>query len=185
MDESTVRQALALAWEHVRAKAAAPGPDGIDVADFQTDAQHQLDLLAVELLAGSYQPLPARMFILRKGTKTRELGILCVRDRVAQLALANLIAPQFESQFSDCCYAFRPGKSARAAVARVCELLEQGRSFFFRADIDDYYNSIDHALLLEKLGESLDGGTVELVRQSICQPELREGMETRRGKGLC
>ena len=185
MEEALVRQALAQAWEHVRAKAAAPGPDGIDVADFQTGARHQLQLLAEELLAGAYQPLPARIFTLRKGTKVRELGILCVRDRIAQLALANLIAPRFEAQFSACCYAFRPGKSARTAVGHVCELLEQGRQFFFRADIDDYFNSIHHELLLEKLSETLDISMVDLIHQSICLPELRDGMESRRAKGLC
>jgi RNA-directed DNA polymerase len=185
MQEPAVRQALANAWVSVRSKAAAPGLDGIDAADFQKDAARQLGFLARELLDGSYQPLPARMFTLKKGAKARELGILYIRDRVAQLALANLLRPVFEPQFSACCYAFLPGRSARAAVTRVCELLEMERPWFVRTDIDAYFDCIPHDLLLAQLEPCMEADALRLVRQSISMPELRDGVETKRAQGLC
>lgn len=87
-----IEKELLSSWRHVRAKSAAPGLDGIDIADFTADADRQLKKLSDVLLSGAYAPLPVRIFTIRKADKARELGILTVRDRIAQHALAQMLS---------------------------------------------------------------------------------------------
>jgi retron-type reverse transcriptase len=42
----------------------------------------------------------------------RPLGILTVRDRVAQTACKMIVEPLFEADFEDCSHGFRPKHSA-------------------------------------------------------------------------
>ena len=140
---SAIETRLLAAWRHVQAKASAPGLDGIDIADFATDADRQLKKLADALISGTYTPLPVRIFTIQKGEKARELGILTVRDRIAQHALAQILSDRYEPMFLPSSFAFRPGKSAKRAVEQVCSWIQEDKPAVFRSDIDNYFNRID------------------------------------------
>ena len=64
------------------------------------------------------------------------------QDRIVQQALRILIEPIFERDFSAQSYGFRPGRSAQAAVARVEEQLEAGKTWVVDADIKGYFDNI-------------------------------------------
>jgi len=71
-----------------------------------------------------------------------------VRDRIVQQALRAIIEPIFERDFSQQSYGFRPGRSARAAVARVEEQHEAGKTWVVDADIKGYFDNIPQDQLL-------------------------------------
>jgi group II intron reverse transcriptase/maturase len=83
---------------------------------------------------------------------------------VAQAAVLNVIEPIFEAEFEDESYAYRKGRSVKLAALRIRELREQGYRYVVEADIDDYFSSIEHDLLIAKAKELIaDAGILELV----------------------
>jgi retron-type reverse transcriptase len=77
---------------------------------FKKNVAAHLRKLKTDIMTQNYSPAPVRIFTLKKGKKIRELGILCIRDRIVHHALADLLTPLFEMRFSDCSFAFRAGK---------------------------------------------------------------------------
>jgi retron-type reverse transcriptase len=88
-----------------------------------------------------------------------------VRDRVLQTAVALVLEPLFEAEFEDCSFAYRKGRSVDQALQRVQILQRQGYHWVVDADIDSFFDNIDHALLLERLAELIkDAGILNLIR---------------------
>lgn len=107
-------------WRRVRANRGAAGVGSISIRAFEHEAEQNLTELSRNLLERTYEPLPARyVTILKQNGKERELGILTVRDRIAQRAVLDAIEPLFESQFLDCSFAFRPNRSVDMVVQRI------------------------------------------------------------------
>jgi RNA-directed DNA polymerase len=66
--------------------ARTPGVDGVDKETMEGNLHHELATIRVELLAGSYQPLPARrVYIPKANGKLRPLGIPTVNANYTAL----------------------------------------------------------------------------------------------------
>ncbi|HKQ08188.1 MAG TPA: reverse transcriptase domain-containing protein [Blastocatellia bacterium] len=151
------RPALYQAWRKVKANRGAAGIDAVGVHAFERDLDANLAELSRNLLDGTYEPLPSRYVQIPKDNgKARELAIPTVRDRVAQRAVLDRIEPLFEPQMLDCSFAFRAGRSAEMAVQRIVVARAQGRRWTVDADIQDFFPSINHQLLLEDLAAVID-----------------------------
>lgn len=161
MAEATLMQTmcempnLTLAWRKVRAnvavaqRASSAGVDEVSVAAFEQQWEANLAELQQALLNNRYQPLPPRRVEMGKpGGGTRVIGVLAVRDRVAQRAAQQVLEPLFEEQFLDCSYGFRPGRSVDDAVHRVMCYHQGGCEWVFDADIAACFDSLDHRQLL-------------------------------------
>ena len=80
--------------------ARTPGIDGIDKQAMEADLPDELERIRAELLAGSYQPQPARrVYIPKANGKQRPLGIPSLRDRIVQRAMLMVMEPIWESDF--------------------------------------------------------------------------------------
>ncbi|MFA7107051.1 MAG: reverse transcriptase domain-containing protein, partial [Candidatus Izemoplasmatales bacterium] len=55
--------------------------------------------------------------------KKRLLGIPSVVDRVIQQAIAQVLSPIYEEQFSDNSYGFRPKRSCEMAIIKSLEFI--------------------------------------------------------------
>jgi group II intron reverse transcriptase/maturase len=133
--------------------ARTPGIDGIDKQAMERDLQYQLDIIRAELLAGGYQPHPAkRVYIPKANGKQRPLGIPTLRDRIVQRAMLMAMEPIWESDFHRLSYGFRPERSVHHAVRTVKFQLQDstvtsGR-WVIEGDLASYFDTVHHKLLM-------------------------------------
>jgi len=142
-------QNLRLAWTKVKENAGGPGVDHITVEEFDQKREENLKLLQTQLETGDYKPLPVLRFYIDKGNGTkRSIGIPAVRDRIVQQALLSVLSSIFEEEFLDCSFAYRPGRSALDALNKIEGLLKEGFKWILDGDIENFFDSIDHDLLI-------------------------------------
>jgi len=164
------------AFARVEASRGMAGVDGMTIATFKRNLSLQLAKLAAEFASGTYFPLPLlRLLVAKRDGSPRALSVPAVRDRLAQAAVLNLIEPILEAQYEDVCFAYRKGRSVKQAAWRVKELREQGFRFVVDADIDAFFDNIDHDLLLAKVNRLIpDPAVCHLIRLWI-QAEVYDG----------
>lgn len=135
---------LTEAWHRVRTQASkSAGIDGVSMGQFQRHLFRELKRLQRDLETGRYEPQPAKLVhIPKKDGGTRPIGVLTVRDRVAQWAVLNVIAPVFERDFEETSFGYRPGRSPKMALEYMARLANQGFSWALHLDIEDCFGSI-------------------------------------------
>jgi retron-type reverse transcriptase len=133
------------------AEAACRGKRGRpDVARFHFRLEPNLLQLQRELGDGSYQPGAYRQFwIVEK--KPRLISAAPYRDRVVHHALCRVLEPLWEPRFIYDSYACRVGKGTHAAADRVQHFLRSAR-WVLKLDLRKYFPSVDHRILLDRLG---------------------------------
>ena len=155
------------AWSKVYENQGCAGVDRQTLAAFAEHLHKNLETLRDEVLSETYQPLPLLRVELEKpsGGK-RPLSIPSVRDRVLQTAVTRVIEPLFEAEFEDCSFAYRKGRSVEQAVNRIQCLQRQGYQWVVDADIQGFFDSIDHTLLMLEVGKLItDTGLLRLIQQ--------------------
>lgn len=140
------------------------GLDGETKADF---TQSKLIQLHKELKQQKYIPKPNRRVVLPKpnGGK-RYLGVASQRDKIVQAALLIQLQQLVDSFFSNDSFGFRPGKGCHDALHKI-KYSWQNATWVINLDIQKYFDTIHHEILLEKLSSLTDQATVELVRKLI------------------
>ncbi len=143
------------AWERLRANMGAPGIDRTTIADFAAQEEANLTLLQKMVQEEAYAPLPFLTFVQNKNGKQRTLHIPALRDRLVQYAVLQIIEPVLEKLFLPCSYAYRRERSAIKAAERVERWIKKGKKWFYDADIEQFFDSIDRTLLATQLGKYL------------------------------
>jgi RNA-directed DNA polymerase len=137
------------AWKRVKANQGAPGVDGQSVEGFERKLKDNLYKLWNRMSSGSYFGKPVRLCEIPKADgKVRVLGIPTVEDRVAQMTAALVLEPNVEAHFHPNSYGYRPKKSAIEAVG-VARQKCWWYDWVVDLDIQGFFDSIDHALMLE------------------------------------
>jgi len=122
------RENMLKAWKRVKANKGAPGIDGVTIEEFPEYLRQHWHTIREELFAGTYQPSPVRRKEIPKPTGGfRPLGIPTLLDRLIQQAIAQVLSPIFDPEFSDYSYGFRPGRSAHNAVYQVRDYIRKGK----------------------------------------------------------
>jgi RNA-directed DNA polymerase len=171
---------LSQAWEKVRCNGGSAGQDGVTIEDVEREGVEQfLSQIAQELQAGTYRPMPVlRVYIPKADGKQRPLGIPTIRDRVVEQACKLVIEPLFEANFCDSSYGFRPKRSAQQAVKDVKKSLITAW-YVVDVDIQSYFDSINHAMLLTLLRRRIsDRRVLKLVRQWLEVGVLEDGVRS-------
>ena len=167
------------AFQAVKRKRGAAGVDKVSIDMFAANREENLTALMRQLKTGTYRPLPLRRVYIPKGpgtTKLRPLGIPVVRDRVAQEVIRRLLAPVFEPQFHTHSYGFIPGRSCHQAIERVLELHGQGYRVVLDADIQGFFDNLDHRIIMAAVAaEVADGNILDLVEKFLTAGVMEEG----------
>jgi group II intron reverse transcriptase/maturase len=123
--------------------------------------------------------------IPKSNGKTRLLGVPTVTDRLLQQAVTQVLAPRFESDFSDNSYGFRPYKNARQAVGKALEYIHEGYTHIVDIDLKTFFDEVDHCLLLNLLYQKVKCPiTLRLIRKWLRAPIQINGKLHKRRKGV-
>ena len=72
----------------------------------------------------------------------RPLGIPTVLDRVIQQAVAQVLGPLFEAGFNEHNHGYRPGRSAKQAVAAMENGWKEGRRRAVECDLKSFFDTV-------------------------------------------
>jgi group II intron reverse transcriptase/maturase len=114
----------------------------------------------------------------------RLLGIPTVVDRVIQQAIAQILSPVYEKQFSEYSYGFRPGRSTKDAVQKCKEYIEAGYTWTVDIDLAKYFDTVNHDKLMRLLSQDIrDGRVLSLIRKYLQSGVMLNGVveETEEG----
>jgi len=144
-------------WDDLNQDAAS-GVDGVTAAHYQGNLESNIQDLAKRLKNGSYRAkLVRRCYIPKENGKARPLGIPALEDKLVQRACAKLLNAIFEEDFLEFSYGYRPGRGAKEAVADLTFNLQYGSyGYIVEADIQGFFDHIDHDWLLKMLEQRID-----------------------------
>ena len=150
---------LEQAWKRVKANKGAPGIDAMSIDKFPAFAKRHWARICQELRTGRYHPAPVRRVYIPKPDGTqRPLGVPTVLDRVIQQAIAQVLTPQYDSEFSKHSYGFRPGRSAHQAVRRMEAAWDNRRRYAIDCDLKAFFDTVNHDRRLTCLRRKIGGG---------------------------
>jgi RNA-directed DNA polymerase len=80
------------------------------------------------------------------------LGIPTVLDRWIMQAIAQVISPVYDPDFSEYSYGFREKRSGQMAVKHVQASIKLGRKIAVDVDLSKFFDRVNHDYLMSKLG---------------------------------
>ncbi len=145
---------LCEAWKRVKQNKGAAGVDGLTIEDYPVWIYQHWENIHRGLQQGYYCPLPVkRVEIPKPNGGSRLLGIPSVHDRVIQQAIAQVLQPLIDPDFSNHSHGFRPLRSAHDAVKSVQKGIKDDYGYAVDIDLSKFFDNVDHDLLMNRLGK--------------------------------
>lgn len=156
------------AFKKVKKNNGAAGIDGMKIDELLDYLKENGSNLVQAIRDGKYHPKPVRRVEIPKEEKgkIRKLGIPTVVDRVVQQAIAQILTPIYEEQFSDNSFGFRPKRSAHQALNRCKEYIDEGYKYVVDMDLEKYFDTVNQSKLIEILSRTIkDGRVISLIHK--------------------
>jgi len=141
--------------------------------------------LIKDLLEGNYQPQGVKQVEIPKPKGgMRKLGIPTVRDRIIQQAIAQVLSPIYEREFSENSYGYRPGRNAQQALRQASKHVTEGREVVIDMDMKSFFDEVNHDRLMYELSTKIgDKNLLGLIRKYLQRGILSGGLISQRTKG--
>jgi RNA-directed DNA polymerase len=179
------KRAVWEAYQQVKANRGAAGIDEETIAMFDQNLSRNLYKLWNRMSSGSYFPPPVKQVEIPKAKGgTRKLGIPTVSDRIAQTVVKQIIEPKLDPMFHSDSYGYRPGRSAKQAIAVTRKRCWQF-DWVVEFDIKGAFDQIDHGLLMKAVRSHIKEDWILLyIERWLTAPfETTEGTQVPRERG--
>jgi group II intron reverse transcriptase/maturase len=125
-----------------------------------------------------------RVEIAKPDGGKRLLGVPTVIDRMVQQAIVQVLQPIFEQTFSDGSYGFRPKRNAHQAIQREKEYYEEGYTYVVDLDLEKYFDTVNHDLLIKMVRETVkDEAVTGLIRKFLKSGVMVDGLVSQTVQG--
>lgn len=146
------RNNLVRALKQVRRNKGAPGIDGMNVDELPDFLRQHWPKIRQQLTDGRYRPKPVkRVEIPKPDGRKRKLGIPTVLDRMIQQAIAQVLQEEWDTDFHDNSYGFRPNRNAHQAIRYAQETIQQGYRWVVDCDLEAFFDNVNHDKLMTQL----------------------------------
>lgn len=163
MNQILSRENMKMAYKKVKANK---GAGGIDANKYLKE--NWIDI-KTKILKRKYKPQPVlRVEIPKPNGGVRNLGIPTVVDRIIEQAIAQVLTPMFEPQFSEHSYGFRPGRRAQQAIVELLEYLNDGYTYIVDIDLEKFFDNVPQDKLMYLVGKTVkDPDVISLVTKYL------------------
>ena len=165
-----------LEWENIQramkrvcANKGSSGVDGMKVEELNLYMADHWKEIEQAIRERRYKPQPVeRVEIPKENGGIRRLGIPTVVDRTIQQAIAQVLSPIFEKQFSENSYGFRPGRSCEQAIVKLMEYFNDGSIWIVDIDLEKFFDTVPQDRLMSIINRTIhDGDTESLIRKYL------------------
>lgn len=164
LERVLARENMLAALGRVEQNGGAPGVDGVTVKALREYVKDNWERILVELLTGTYRPMPVRRVEIPKPDGgVRLLGIPTVLDRLIQQALLQVLTPIFDPYFSPQSFGFRPGRKAQDAVRLARQYVEEGYGWVVDLDLEKFFDRVNHDKLMARVARKVEDRRVRLL----------------------
>ena len=157
------------AYKKVKGNKGSGGIDKMEVESLKDYLVRNKEELIQSIMCGTYRPNPVRRVeIPKENGKMRMLGIPTVVDRVVQQAIAQILVPIYEKQFSTSGYGFRPKRSAHQALNKCRDYITEGYKYAVDMDLEKFFDTVNQSKLIEVLSRTVkDGRVISLIHKYL------------------
>jgi len=178
-EELCTEKRLLEGWREVRKNRGTSGIDGQTIESFKSRLQEEIKRLKQELENWKYEPQPVRRVEIPKadGSGIRLLGVPCIRDRIVQTSIKQLLEPILEPLFSEHSYGFRPGKNQQQAVEAAQKIVQSGKSYVVDIDLEQFFDRVNQDRLMGRLSKVIeDKRILKLIGKTLRSGVMKDGI---------
>lgn len=160
------RQLYLVAYRKLYSNAGAmtPGVTGETVDGMSLE---KIDLIIDMVRHERWRWSPVKRIRIPKKNGTRPLGLPGWSDKLLAEVVRMLLNAYYDVQFSDHSHGFRTGRGCHTALQEIVDVWN-GTNWFIEGDISKCFESLDHEVLMETLGEKVhDGRFLRLVSEML------------------
>jgi RNA-directed DNA polymerase len=186
LEEILDKDNLNRAYKQVKSNKGSHGVDGMKVDELLPFLKQHGETIKKKLLEGTYRPNPVRRVEIPKpdGRGVRLLGIPTVLDRWIQQAIAQVLSPIFEEEFSPNSYGFRPGRSAKQAVEAARKHIESGYGWTVDLDLEKFFDRVNHNKLMSQVARKIqDKRVLKIIRLYLESGVMINGVKVETEEG--
>ena len=170
-------------------KALAYSTDQKNFYDFARYGLKRLDKLHAQLNREHFSFREGVAVPFTRNKKKRIVYVYPWEERLVDLLLYRLLNKRLDQLFSRSSYAYRINRGGIDACQRDIEraLSAENRPLYIiKRDISDYFNSINHAILIDQLKEFifLDDYLFELIKERVAFTYVRDGQRFQASQGV-
>ena len=145
---------ISLAYRNIKKNKGSktPGTDGLTIKDIEKIERNELIGNLQKQLDNYYPKSVRRKEIPKPNGKTRPLGIPCIKDRIIQQSIKQVLEPICEAKFHKHSYGFRPNRSTDHAIARTLSIINFKKTHFVvDIDIKGFFDNVNHSKLKKQM----------------------------------
>lgn len=163
-------------------KDGVPGVDGETAAEYVRELETNLGSVIDRFKSGTYWAPPVkRAYIPKADGGRRALGIPTFEDKVLQNAVTMVLGAVYEQDFLPTSYGYRPGIGALHALRDLRqELMAMGGGWVLEADIQSFFDSMEHGHLRSFLDKRVRDGVIRRMIDKWLTAGVMEEGEVRR-----